>query len=359
MNKRTVCILTVATAAMASLSVGAFAQSTAPNYSLVTTIKVPGGLGGFDISWVDASTQRYYLADHTATKGGGRIDVVDTQAMALVGTIPSTKTEIGFTGTVTSTTPGCGLSGPNGVVGIPQLHQLYVGDGDSTVKVVDTDAQAVVAVIPTGGKCRADELAYDALDHVILIANDNDSPPFVTFISTDTQSVLARYTYPATQSTFGLEQPVWNPKNDRFYMSVPANANSTGSIDVFNPLTMQLEKSIITTCSPAGLAITPNQRMMTSCGQVFDAISGNSITVTAGAQADELWYNPGDNYFYFGYFNGTFGPFTGQGCAVVDANTNQLLTYIPASTHTLAADSNYNRIFIPVTGSGIQVWAAH
>jgi hypothetical protein len=38
------------------------------------------------------------------------------------------------------------------------LHQLYVGDGDSTVKVVDLDAKAVVAVIPTGGQCRADEL---------------------------------------------------------------------------------------------------------------------------------------------------------------------------------------------------------
>jgi len=43
---------------------------------------------------------------------------------------------------------------------------------------------------------------------------------------------------------------------------------------------------------------------------------------------------------------------------VVDTNTNQLQTYIPASTRTLAADPNYNRIFIPVTGSGIQVWAA-
>jgi hypothetical protein len=49
---------------------------------------------------------------------------------------------------------------------------------------------------------------------------------------------------------------------------------------------------------------------------------------------------------------------SGKKCAVVDADTNQLLTYIPASTHTLAADPNYNRIFIPVTGSGIQVWAA-
>ena len=228
----------------------------------------------------------------------------------------------------------------------------------TTVKVVDTDAQAVIAVIPTGGKCRADELAYDAADHIIVIANDQDSPPYLTFISTDTQSVLGRYTYPASQTGSGLEQPVWNPKNDRFYQAVPANPNSTGSIDIINPLTMQVERSIITTCSPAGLVLTPNQQLMTSCGQVFDASSGNSVTVTAGAAADQLWYNPGDNRYYFGFLNGTVGTTTYNGCAVVDANTNQRLTYIPASTHSLAADPNYNRIFIPVSGSGIQVWAA-
>ena len=100
MRKRTICILTVATAAMGCLVVGAFAQSNAPNYKLLTTIVPPGGLSAFyDISWVDASSQRYYLADRTATPGTGRIDVVDTQAMTLLGTIP------GFAGTVPPPAP--------------------------------------------------------------------------------------------------------------------------------------------------------------------------------------------------------------------------------------------------------------
>ena len=68
MNKRTVCILTVAAAVMACFSVGAFAQSNAPSYSLVTTIKAPGGLAGYDINWVDESHSRYYLADRTGTR---------------------------------------------------------------------------------------------------------------------------------------------------------------------------------------------------------------------------------------------------------------------------------------------------
>ncbi|MBV8845613.1 MAG: hypothetical protein JO307_22630 [Bryobacterales bacterium] len=351
MNKRTICILSVAAAATACIFVGAFAQSNAPNYQLLKTIEVPDGLAAFDISWVDASNQRYYLADHTATPGTGRIDVVDTQALTLVGTIP------GFAGTVPNPEPGCTASGPTGVVAVPQLRRLYVGDGDSTVKVVDTQAQAVIAVIPTGGKCRADELAYDAADHIIVIANDQDSPPYLTFISTDTQSVLGRYTYPDSQTGHGLEQPVWNPKNERFYQAVPQIPGiNTGSIDIINPLTMQVERSLMTTCSPAGLVLTPSQRLKTSCGQALDAITGDNLGRTEPVAADQLWYNPGDNNYYFGFI---FNPSAGfNGCAVVDANTNQLLTFIPASTHTLAADPNYNRIFIPVTGSGIQVWAA-
>jgi hypothetical protein len=354
--KNPLSVFPFAVVAAMTLSV-CFAQTSTPNFQLLTTIKVPGGLAGYDISWVDPGNQRYYLSDHTATKGTGRIDVINTDTNTLLYTIPQTKNEIGFTGTVTGQ-PGCTVSGPNGVVAIPQLHQLYVGDGDSTVKVVDLDARAVVAVIPTGGSCRADELAYDPLDHIIMIANDNDSPPFVTFISTDTQTVLGKYTYPASQIGSGLEQPVWSPRAKRFFISVPATMNNTGSVDVINPLTMMVEKSIVTNCSPAGLALTGDQRLVTSCGQVFDALTGNNLGVTLGPQADEIWYNPGDNYTYFGYFNGTFGPFMGQGCAVVDMATNQLLTYIPASTHTLAVDSNNNRIFIPVTGSGIQVYAA-
>ena len=64
MNKRTICILTVAAAAMACLFVGAFAQSNAPNYQLLRTIEVPGGLAAFDISWVDASSQILPIGSH-------------------------------------------------------------------------------------------------------------------------------------------------------------------------------------------------------------------------------------------------------------------------------------------------------
>src|SRR5437879_4244981 len=177
-------------------------QPPAPSYQLLTTIRVPGGglctgcVGGFDITWVDPGSQRAYFTDRTANRGGGKIDVIDTQTNTFLYSMPTTKAQIGFTGTVPAPTPGCNVGGPNGVLPIPQLNRLYVGDGDSTVKVIDLAAKAVVAIIPTSGKCRANEMAYDPIDHIILIGNGADTPPYYVFISTDTETVLGTITYP-------------------------------------------------------------------------------------------------------------------------------------------------------------------
>jgi len=337
--------------AILALSAVASAQvALLPNYTQTTTIVPPGGLpAGFDISWVDSANQRYYLADRGATPSPGkkntaRIIVVDTQKNQYLYSIPSSSAEIGFSGPSPAGAP-CNQGGPDGVVAIPQLNQLYVGDGDSTVKVIDLAAKAIVASISTGGKCRADELAYDPLDHIIMIGNPNDSPPFLTFISTDTQAVLGTLVYPASQS--GLEQPVWNSQTYRFNVSVPATGNNLGSVDEIDPIAMKITNSFKTTCSPAGLALGPNDNAMTSCGIVISGTVGNVLAVITGPSGDEIWYNSGDNNYYFGAAN----------VAVVNASTNQLLGYITGSGgHSIAVDSNNNNIYVPVTGVGIKVF---
>jgi hypothetical protein len=349
--KRVSILVVLTIAAMAGLVSVLLAQSSGtPNYQLIATIPVPGGLAGFDISWVEPSNQRFYLTDRTAKKGTGRIDVVDTQTNKLLYTIPEKPSEIGFSGTVASVTPGCSISGPNGVLAIPQTNQLVVGDGDSTVKVVDLVARAVVAIIPTGGKCRADEEGYDPIDLIVMIANPNDTPPFVTFISMDSLSVVGQYVYQTRPVGGGLEQPVWNPLTRRFYITVPGTSTTVASVDVFNPTTFQMENSFpVSSCNPAGLVLTPNQHLMTSCGVVLDARTGGVLATVSGPNTDQVWYNPGDNRYYFG----------GPGTAAVDADTNQVLTTIPgASGHTLAVDPITNHIFAPVSGKGILVFAA-
>ncbi|HEY7387860.1 MAG TPA: hypothetical protein VH640_05095, partial [Bryobacteraceae bacterium] len=50
---------------LSALCAMAFAQQGQPvgGYKLLNTITIPGGLTGFDISWVDSASGRYYLAD--------------------------------------------------------------------------------------------------------------------------------------------------------------------------------------------------------------------------------------------------------------------------------------------------------
>jgi hypothetical protein len=119
-------------------------------------------------------------------------------------------------------------------------------------------------------------------------------------------------------------------------------------VDEFDPITMTMTNSYKIGCSPAGLALGPLQRAMTSCGNAIDARTGAVIATVTVPAGDEIWFNPGDNRYYFGNAN----------AGVIDAETNTMLGLLTnAGGHTLAVDSNTNRIFVPVTGVGVQVFA--
>jgi DNA-binding beta-propeller fold protein YncE len=331
-----------------------FAHDEIGSYQQIATVPIPGGLAGFDISWVDSVSGTYYLADRTATPGTGRIDIIDVETNT-VTSIP------GFVGAGATRE----LSGPDGIVVIHQRGQLgagqgnqrnelWAGDGDSTVKVVDLQTNSIVATIPTGGSFRADELAYDPQDKIIMVANDADTPPFVTFIDAEARMVLGHLSF--TQANGGLEQPVWDPQKHRFYISVPSTfSNSNGEVDEVNPKTESFtgffQINNPAGAGPAGLALLPGQRLMTSSGVVLDANTGATITVINGVGGDEIWYNPGDNRVYFG----------ASPMPVVDASTYQVVASLPTgNTHSVAADSENNRIFVPsrspAPDNGVQVF---
>jgi hypothetical protein len=335
-----------------------FAQQGQPvaGYQLVTSITLPGGLAGNDISWVDSANARYYLADRGNTTAsppiGPRVDVIDTVSNTLITTIPLS-------------------SAANGILAIPRAHELWVGLNDSTIAVIDTASNTVTHSISTGGTARADELAYDPEDRLILIANDRDAPPFVTFVSQATYSVVKRLTYDGTaapQSTGGIEQPVWDGPDAKFYIAIPATAaNPNGEYDELNPENLGITRIIPSACKgPSGLVLIPGQRLMSACGDVVDIATGKVVTTVANVSGDEIWYNSGDQRVYFG---------GGLTVPVVDATNYSLITSLvvgaaaaapaPAqSTHSLAADDGNNEVFVAVaaagtgtgSGVGIQVW---
>src|SRR5580700_10899777 len=157
MKKRTYG-LTMA-AALATVVIGG--DAVAAGVKLLTTIDIPGEeLKLFDIGTVDAAAGRYYIADRS-NKG---VDIFDTKTNKYVGRVE------GFVGVVMKDGKPVGsASGPNGVALDAKNHELWVGDGDSTLKVVDlkSNPPKITQTIVTGGTKRADELAVDTKDGIV------------------------------------------------------------------------------------------------------------------------------------------------------------------------------------------------
>lgn len=320
---------------------------------LIAVIPVPGKpLTSFDISWVDEPTETYFLAD----RSNFAVDMFNAEDNSFLGRVD------GFAGPSTSND----TAGPNGVVAIHSLHQLWAGDGNSTVKVIDlkADPPRVIDVISTGGAARADEMAFDEKDHVLLAANDAEDTPFVTFISTDTHQVLGKIFFDGVQAdlaTNGLEQPLWDADTQRFYLSVPEiNGNpATGEIAVIDPQTMAVTKTYpVSQCQPAGLAQGPFDNLLVGCANHDDVIFPPNLIVlnirtgavianiTQVGGADEVWFNRGDRRFYVAARDNPTGPVLG----VIDAATNTWLQNVPTAfnAHSVAADRKNNHIFVPL-----------
>lgn len=340
------------------LFAGAPAAWAAGPYTQIGTITIPGGVPNNDIIWIDTSTDLMYLTNSGATPGVGVVDVFDVRNDTFLYAIP------GFAGH----NSGSGHNGPNGVLPIPQQGELWVGDGPSLMKIVNLERNEIVATINTGGLARADEFNWDPKDHLLIVGNPSESrqtPPaadFLTVINTDTRQIQGKIIYP---NATGLEQPVWDPVAERFYVPIDGN---TVEVDVIDP------KKVIGTCtittgpncgvvsqvfpscpSISGMVLVPYQRLVTSCGIVL-SMPGGSVVATINSpngaiSGDQIYYNEGDNQVYWG----STPP------VVVDVSANQFSYFLNpsmGSNHVIGANSNNNHIYLPSATCGcIQVFA--
>src|SRR5215472_14159644 len=203
-------------------------------FGVTSVISLPDSLklGSFDIGFVDPANGVYLLADRTNKS----IDVVNTSNNSLE--TPLTAPAPGFAGAVLCPPPSNAANdcaGPDGVL-VANGHQVWVGDGNSRVWVLDLTSsppgKLIAGPISTALKgpgtdpTRADELCHDANNHIILVANDASSPsPFVTFISSTSFNVLGHIVMDGTKGTpnasGGIEQRQWSPKTGKFYLNVP------------------------------------------------------------------------------------------------------------------------------------------
>ena len=161
-----------------------------PPYVLSGVITLPGGdvITSFDISFVDPVLNRYFLANRTSKA----IIVVDTTTNQVVA-----QFKPGFAGFSGNND----TSGPDGVL-VVDHKEIWAGDFPSRVWVLDVNTGApVVPPISTGGKNRADEMCYDPADKILAAVNNADSPPFITFISTTSHTVLGSVVLDGTNGT--------------------------------------------------------------------------------------------------------------------------------------------------------------
>jgi hypothetical protein len=168
-----------------------------------------------------------------------------------------------------------------------------------------------------GANClRADELAYDPEDHIIMVATDAptgtgcspnpalECPPYASFVNADSHALIGQINF-AAQGLLGgggLEQPLWVPARHRFFQTLPAvdmiaivdprgpNPHVTGTIDLSG-----------FECSPTGEALGDDDHVVVSCGSfplVID-LRGSQIGpgITNVGGGDEVNSNPGDGTF--------------------------------------------------------------
>jgi hypothetical protein len=314
----------------------ASAQSSEPALKLLRSLPVPVATGNttlgmysFDISFVDQATGVYYLAD----RSNKAVDVVS--ADSIVTQIFPNNGHAPFAG-VSPPAFSTGTAGPNGVVAA--FPWLFVTDAPSRVLSFNLGINPPQTVsectTKAGEPTRADELAYDPQDGIILAINNAATPPFGTLITVNkTTGALTcgmNIIFDAAHGVDaegGAEQPVWDPVNKLFYVSIPVigmNPTVGGIISVTTTGTVAILQTL-TFCSPAGLALnTAQQELLANCNTIWamngslwtnnadrntdtaapqlvilDAKTGTILANVLGAGVgDEAWFNAGDNHYY-------------------------------------------------------------
>jgi hypothetical protein len=351
-------------------------------------------LQSFDISFVNPDRKEYYLSD----RANAGIDIISTQPLKFERTIG------GFVGIKLNSSSNAinnNISGPDGVTA--HGRWLYAGDGDSTLKVIDLSASSsnnpIKQTISTGGTTRVDEMALTTDGKLLLAANNAEDPPFATLFNangdnnTSNVTKIIKITVDPTIIVPGfgqsLEQPAWDPTTQRFYTSIPwiannppgCNADSTppkvvtcdGGLLVTDPTkptavegafnaTTNTGVISLHACGPNGSTVGPNDNLLLGCTpgnnannkttQVINATTHNFADVANITGSDEVWFNEGDDRYYLGASKAIKPagyPLTNGAVLGVVDGTSVLIETIPQSSnsHSVAADSKRNLIFVP------------
>jgi hypothetical protein len=127
-------------------------------------------------------------------------------------------------------------------------------------------------------------------------------------------------------------------------------------------------------CGSNGATVGPHDNLLLGCTPqnnpsdkstlVINAKTKNFANIGGITGSDEVWFNSGDNRYYTGSSRdlpadgmtscvAATAPVACPALGVIDGETNLLIEKIPQGTgsHSLAADSRRNRIYVPQVGT--------
>jgi hypothetical protein len=376
-----------------ALMFGSSPAAADPLYHLLTTIPVPPSLdnaqGGafttYDIAYFDGTTQLMYLAD----RSNASVDIFSAQTNSFVGRVGGTPGNLGlFVGIqpkpVNPATVNNDISGPDGVVvaNFGGAKQLWAGDGPSLLKGFDLTVPGFPALsgtpINTGAipPTRVDEMAFDPRDHLLLAANNAANPSFATIVDTQTRNIVTKITFDGTNSdghnapkaTNGIEQSVWDPSHGgRFFISIPElNGGGPGGVAVLDISGNVLHVydfgtaalGAFTACSPTGLALGANGKLMVGCGVASQSIlldpnanggNGSTKSFPQVSGEDMVWFDSTTDRFFLAARLNPGGPVLG----IIDGLTESFLENVRTTPgdHSVAVDPVSGEVFVPFGGS--------
>lgn len=364
-----------------------------PQYFLQTVIAVPpssanpflpaGQFTTYDISFFDSKTQLDYVADRT----NATVDVFSAATNMFVG-------RIGMFQGIQPPPPAApinAISGPDGVLVVngsaanPNQHQLWVGDGNSTLTGFNLPGNTLIggtpiSTVPPGDTAanakRVDEGAFDPKDNHLLFGNNAATPtPFITVIDAGTNAIVNRNVFdgtngaPNTGGGGGIEQPAWDKVTQKFYLSVDtatgpggiAQLDANGNVLHFYDFSSAAFLGPSGTCGPTGLAVSNigggTQLTIACAGQslIFDpSANGGAGKIlkefTQVQGGDEVWFDPTNG---LSFLTGLDPSNTNRLLGIVDLNdlsNIQLIQTLPTGpgAHSVAVDPISNKAFVPV-----------
>src|SRR5207245_9524897 len=147
--------------------------------------------------------------------------------------------------------------------------------------LVSLNYSTIKSMLKTGGSTRVDDMSLNTWSTLQLSANNAKDPPLETLFSangnagTSATSIIARIVIDNAIVPKGeglsIEQPVWEPRTQRFYTSVPQIANNPSGCTFGGP----------TFCQGGLLIVDPNNLPASTSTVVIDGKSVPVVVIKA------------------------------------------------------------------------------